>query len=196
MQYTTVGSNFSLPLRWRLLDGMLPIAALMSFAWSTGVLFMLAQEFQSTQLSAMQARQEARRARRRGPPMTVRQRLLQDDLRGVHHAVNIFVATTVLWIIVKVYGDSNPVWAISSMVATSDPQLRQSVTTFKGRLINTLVGCAIGLVFIVSRPYPMAAAGRAGVVGAGVVVRGASVHDVAAGADHRRDRGCRQPAAP
>lgn len=66
MQYTTVGSNFSLPLRWRLLDGMLPIAALMSFAWSTGVLFMLAQEFQSTQLSAMQARQEARRARRRG----------------------------------------------------------------------------------------------------------------------------------
>jgi hypothetical protein len=68
MQYTTVGSNFSLPLRWRLLDGMLPIAALMSFAWSTGVLFMLAQEFQSTQLSAMHARQEARRARRRGQP--------------------------------------------------------------------------------------------------------------------------------
>ncbi len=80
--------------------------------------------------------------------MKIVERFLQDDLRGVHYALNIFVATTVLWIIVKVYGDSNPVWAISSMVATSDPQLRQSVTTFKGRLINTLVGCAIGLVFI------------------------------------------------
>jgi uncharacterized membrane protein YccC len=80
--------------------------------------------------------------------MKMLQRFRQDDLRGVHYAVNIFVATTVLWIIVKVYGDSNPVWAISSMVATSDPQLRQSVATFKGRLINTLVGCAIGLVFI------------------------------------------------
>lgn len=68
MQYTTVGSNFSLPLRWRLLDGMLPIAALMSFAWSTGVLFMLAQEFQSTQLLAMQARRAARRARRTAHP--------------------------------------------------------------------------------------------------------------------------------
>ena len=34
------------------------------------------------------------------------------------------------------------------MVATSDPQLRQSITTFKGRLVNTLVGCAIGMVFI------------------------------------------------
>lgn len=80
--------------------------------------------------------------------MKLLQRFLQDDLRGVHYAVNIFFATTVLWIVVKVYGDANPIWAISSMVATSDPQLRQSLTTFKGRLINTLVGCAIGLVFI------------------------------------------------
>lgn len=64
MQYTTVGSAFGLPLRWRLLDGMLPIAGLMSFAWSTGVLFMLAQEFQSAQLSAIRARRGARRAAR------------------------------------------------------------------------------------------------------------------------------------
>lgn len=64
MQYTTVGSDITLPLRWRLLGGMLPIAALMAFAWSTGVLFMLAQEFQSTQLAAMHARQEARRVAR------------------------------------------------------------------------------------------------------------------------------------
>ncbi|HTN48214.1 MAG TPA: hypothetical protein VMK32_02165 [Burkholderiaceae bacterium] len=61
MQYTTVGSSFSLPLRFRLLDGMLPIAGLMTFAWSTGVLFTLAQEFQSTQLSAMHARRKVRR---------------------------------------------------------------------------------------------------------------------------------------
>jgi len=80
--------------------------------------------------------------------MKLLQRFQQDQLRGVHYAVNIFVATTVLWIVVKVYGDANPIWAISSMVATSDPQLRQSLATFKGRLINTLVGCAIGLVFI------------------------------------------------
>jgi uncharacterized membrane protein YccC len=80
--------------------------------------------------------------------MKIFERFLKDDLRGVHYAANIFLATTVLWIVVKVYGDSNPVWAISSMVATSDPQLRQSIATFKGRLINTLVGCAIGMVFI------------------------------------------------
>ena len=64
MQYTTVGSAWSLPLRWRLLDGMLPIAGLMTFAWSTGVLFALAQDFQSTQLSLVHARRQARRAAR------------------------------------------------------------------------------------------------------------------------------------
>jgi uncharacterized membrane protein YccC len=76
------------------------------------------------------------------------ERFLEDDLRGVRYAANVFLATTVLWIVVKVYGDANPIWAISSMVATSDPQLKQSLATFRGRLINTLVGCAIGLLFI------------------------------------------------
>ncbi len=76
------------------------------------------------------------------------ERFLADDLRGVRYAVNVFLATTALWIVVKVYGDANPIWAISSMVATSDPQLKQAVATFRGRLINTLVGCAIGLLFI------------------------------------------------
>lgn len=66
MQYTTIGSGIGLPLRWRLLDGLLPIAALMTFAWSTGVLFTLAQEFQSTQLAALQMRREARHLRRSG----------------------------------------------------------------------------------------------------------------------------------
>jgi uncharacterized membrane protein YccC len=80
--------------------------------------------------------------------MKLLERVLEDDLRGVHYAVNIFLATTVLWFTVKVYGDSNPIWAISSMVATSDPQLKQSVATFRGRMINTLLGCAIGLLFI------------------------------------------------
>lgn len=80
--------------------------------------------------------------------MKLIERLREDELRGVRYAVNVFLATTVLWIVVKVYGDSNPIWAISSMVATSDPQLKQSLATFRGRLINTLVGCAIGLLVI------------------------------------------------
>jgi uncharacterized membrane protein YccC len=78
----------------------------------------------------------------------LRERLLQDDLHGVHYAVSIFVATTVLWILVKVLADENPIWAISSMVATSDPTLKQATATFRGRILNTLLGCATGLLFL------------------------------------------------
>jgi uncharacterized membrane protein YccC len=76
------------------------------------------------------------------------ERFLKDDMRGVHYAVSIFIATTILWILVKEYGDTNPIWAISSMIATSDPQMKQALSTFRGRIINTLLGCAIGLLFV------------------------------------------------
>jgi len=56
LQYTTVGSQLNLPLRWRLLEGMLAIAGLMTFAWSTSVLYTLAQDFQEEQLARHDAR--------------------------------------------------------------------------------------------------------------------------------------------
>ncbi len=81
--------------------------------------------------------------------MSFSDRFTKDEMRGVRYAVNVFIATTVLYVVVKKFGGNNPIWAISSMVATSDPHLKQSLTTFRGRLINTLVGCAIGLLCIV-----------------------------------------------
>jgi hypothetical protein len=58
MEYTTVGSQYNLPLHWRLLEGMVAMAGLLCFAWSTGVLFTLAQEFQQKQLAARQRRRQ------------------------------------------------------------------------------------------------------------------------------------------
>jgi len=50
LDYTTLGCEFDLPSKWRLLEGMIAISGLMTFAWSTGVLFALAQEFQAREL--------------------------------------------------------------------------------------------------------------------------------------------------
>ncbi|MFO1395025.1 MAG: FUSC family protein [Steroidobacteraceae bacterium] len=80
--------------------------------------------------------------------MSARDRFLVDDLRGVHYAVSLFIATTILWFIVGYLGDTSPIWAVSSMVATSDPQVTQALQTFRGRILNTLLGCAVGLFFI------------------------------------------------
>jgi hypothetical protein len=60
LEYTTVGSAYNLPLKWRLLEGMVATAGLLGFAWSTGVLYSLAQEFQDQQVQ----RRKERRARR------------------------------------------------------------------------------------------------------------------------------------
>src|SRR5208283_4420343 len=75
-------------------------------------------------------------------------RFIRGDMHGIHYAVSIFFATAVLWLVVHKIGRANPVWAISSMVATSDPLMKQALLIFRSRIINTLVGCAIGLAFI------------------------------------------------
>lgn len=76
------------------------------------------------------------------------ERFVKGDVHGIHYAVSIFFATAVLWVSLHELSKSNPIWAISSMVATSDPSMKQSILLFRSRLINTLVGCAIGLLFI------------------------------------------------
>jgi hypothetical protein len=55
-EYTTVGSIFDLPQRWRLLEGMIAISGLLTFAWSTGILITLAQAFQDQRLKLRQRR--------------------------------------------------------------------------------------------------------------------------------------------
>ena len=80
--------------------------------------------------------------------MKVIERFIKGDTHGIHYALSIFIATAVLWVVVHEMAESNPIWAISSMVATSDPLMKQAVLTFRSRIINTLVGCAIGLLFI------------------------------------------------
>src|SRR5262249_8717306 len=41
------------------------------------------------------------------------------------------------------------IWAIASMIAASDPQVTEAVRMFRSRIINVLVGCGVGLLFVV-----------------------------------------------
>jgi uncharacterized membrane protein YccC len=80
--------------------------------------------------------------------MKALERFIKGDMHGIHYAVSIFIATAVLWLTVHRMAKSNPIWAISSMVATSDPLMKQALLFLRSRIINTLVGCAVGLLFI------------------------------------------------
>ena len=76
----------------------------------------------------------------------------QSDLLGVRFAVNVFIASAILWFVLRHIADTNPIWAIASMIAASDPQLKEAVRMFRSRIVNVLVGCAVGLLFLVGGP--------------------------------------------
>ncbi len=43
----------------------------------------------------------------------------------------------------------SPIWAIASMIAASDPEPGEARRMFRSRIINVLVGCAVGLCFLI-----------------------------------------------
>ena len=68
MDYTTLGSSYNLHLRWRLLEGMIAMAGLLTFAWSTGVLLTLAQDFQDQQMQLIKLKREKQHPRHAATP--------------------------------------------------------------------------------------------------------------------------------
>jgi uncharacterized membrane protein YccC len=81
------------------------------------------------------------------PTGPVRRRIAA-NLGGVHLALNVFVATSLLWLVLRKWGGLNPIWAISAMLASSDPDVKVAFTHVRSRFINAVLGCATGLVFL------------------------------------------------
>jgi hypothetical protein len=116
------------------------------------------------------------------------------DLLGVRFAVNVFIATAILWYLLRNIADTNPIWSIASMVAASEPQVKEATRMFRSRIINVLVGCGVGLLFLLlggagEWKLPLARDGPR------LVVRDPRPDDVASSADHGgyRNRGWPDP---
>jgi uncharacterized membrane protein YccC len=76
-------------------------------------------------------------------------RFVPPDMAGVRFAVNVWIASTILWYLLRDIVDTNPIWAIASMIAASDPQVKEAARLFRARIINVLVGCGVGLFLLV-----------------------------------------------
>jgi uncharacterized membrane protein YccC len=74
--------------------------------------------------------------------------LSYDHLLGIRFAVNVFLATTVVWYTLRWIADTNPIWAIASMVAAAEPEPEQARRMFWSRLVNVLVGCAVAFCLL------------------------------------------------
>ncbi len=81
-------------------------------------------------------------------PIGPLRRRIAGDLGGVHLALNVFVATSLVWIVIRKWAGLNPIWAISAMLASSDPHVDVALKSVRGRVINAVLGCATGLAFL------------------------------------------------
>ena len=77
-----------------------------------------------------------------------RPRFSDEDLFGLRFAVNVFIGTSALWVLLRQIEETNPIWAIASMIASTEPQVKEAERMVKSRLINVLVGCVVGLAFL------------------------------------------------
>lgn len=76
--------------------------------------------------------------------------LASHDLIGVRFAINVFIASAILWYLLRHVADTNPIWSIASMVASSEPQVKEASRMFKSRLTNVTIGCVVGLLLLVT----------------------------------------------
>ena len=75
-------------------------------------------------------------------------RLLIQDVTGLHYAVRIFVGTTAVWLLLRSVGDADAVWAVISVIVVTEPQMQTAWRSLGSRVVNTLIGCAMGMIFL------------------------------------------------
>jgi uncharacterized membrane protein YccC len=67
---------------------------------------------------------------------------------GIGYAIRILIGTTIVWLALARIKNVDPLWAIISVVIVSEPELQTAMLAFKSRTANTLIGCAVGLLFL------------------------------------------------
>ena len=70
------------------------------------------------------------------------------DWLGVRFAINVAIASTIVWYGMPLAFGGSPIWAIAAMVAASEPEVTEALRMARSRLINVLVGGLAGLLFL------------------------------------------------
>ena len=67
---------------------------------------------------------------------------------GVQYAVRILIGCVIVWFVLNRINHPNPLWALISVIIVTEPELSAAFLAFNSRIVNTLIGCAIGLSFL------------------------------------------------
>jgi uncharacterized membrane protein YccC len=67
---------------------------------------------------------------------------------GWQYAVRILIGCVIVWFVFGRLNHANPLWALISVIIVTEPELGAAFLAFNSRIVNTLIGCAIGLLFL------------------------------------------------
>jgi uncharacterized membrane protein YccC len=78
----------------------------------------------------------------------LRRFLIRHDVMGLHHAVRLSIGTTAVWLRLRSVGDAAAVWAVISVIVVTEPQMQTAMLILGSRIVNTVIGCTTGLIFL------------------------------------------------
>jgi uncharacterized membrane protein YccC len=67
---------------------------------------------------------------------------------GWQYAVRILIGCVIVWFVLQRIHHPNPLWALISVIIVTEPELSAAFLAFNSRIVNTLIGCAVGLSFL------------------------------------------------
>jgi uncharacterized membrane protein YccC len=75
-------------------------------------------------------------------------RRLGRRLTGLRYAVRVLISGVIVWFLLGVVAHVDPLWGLISSVVVTDLKVQSAMTNFVSRMLNTLIGCVTGLVFL------------------------------------------------
>jgi len=67
---------------------------------------------------------------------------------GLQYSVRILIGCVIVWLVLGRINHPNPLWALISVIIVTEPELSAAFLAFNSRIVNTLIGCAVGLSFL------------------------------------------------
>ncbi len=67
---------------------------------------------------------------------------------GLQYAGRILIGCAIVWFVLDRFHHPNPLWALISVIIVTEPELSAAFLAFNSRIVNTLIGCAVGLSFL------------------------------------------------
>jgi uncharacterized membrane protein YccC len=74
--------------------------------------------------------------------------LLGRRLSGLRYAVRVLISGVIVWFLLGVLAHVDPLWGLISAVVVTDLKVQSAMKNFVSRMLNTLIGCATGLVLL------------------------------------------------